>query len=90
MYIERHLMLHILESGSNIDECCIFFCVCVHLPGGLRHCRSRTASEINLSSPYFPLSMLKKEMMSLLTEAVHKGAAHIRDPIGGSNAAHFG
>uniref|UniRef100_X1Z8I7 Ryanodine receptor n=1 Tax=Capitella teleta TaxID=283909 RepID=X1Z8I7_CAPTE len=49
----------------------------------------RTGSEANLSSPFFPLGLLKQQMMTLLTEAVHKGAAHIRDPIGGSNDAHF-
>ena len=42
-----------------------------------------------LSSPYFPLDYLKENMMALLTEAVQIGGAHIRDPIGGSNACLF-
>jgi len=48
------------------------------------------ASEPNLmSSPFFPLDVLKQLMMENLTEAVLKGAAHIRDPIGGSNETLF-
>jgi len=48
------------------------------------------ASEPNLmSSPFFPLDVLKQLMMENLTEAVMKGAAHIRDPIGGSNETLF-
>jgi len=42
-----------------------------------------------MSSPFFPLDVLKQLMMELLTEAVLKGAAHIRDPIGGSNETLF-
>jgi hypothetical protein len=38
-----------------------------------------------MTSPYFPLDLLKQLIMENLTEAVEKGAAHIRDPIGGSN-----
>ena len=41
------------------------------------------------TSPYFPMDRLKIHMMQALTEAVEKGAAHIRDPIGGSNANLF-
>jgi len=48
------------------------------------------ASEPNLmSSPFFPVDVLKQLMMENLTEAVLKGAAHIRDPIGGSNETLF-
>ena len=48
------------------------------------------ASEPNLmSSPFFPLDVLKQLVMENITEAVHKGAAHIRDPIGGSNETLF-
>jgi len=42
-----------------------------------------------MSSPFFPLDVLKQLMMDNLTEAVLKGAAHIRDPIGGSNETLF-
>jgi len=42
-----------------------------------------------MSSPFFPLDVLKQLMMENLTEAVLKGAAHIRDPIGGSNETLF-
>lgn len=45
----------------------------------------RNPTDTNLTSPYYPLSGLKITMMRLLTEAVDRGAAHIRDPIGGSN-----
>jgi len=42
-----------------------------------------------MSSPFFPLDVLKQLMMENLTEAVMRGAAHIRDPIGGSNETLF-
>jgi len=42
-----------------------------------------------MSSPFFPVDVLKQLMMENLTEAVLKGAAHIRDPIGGSNETLF-
>ena len=42
-----------------------------------------------VTSPYFPMDRLKNYMMQALTEAVEKGAAHIRDPIGGTNANLF-
>ena len=42
-----------------------------------------------MSSPFFPLDVLKQLMMESLTEAVTKGAAHIRDPVGGSNETLF-
>lgn len=38
-----------------------------------------------MASPFFPLDVLKQLIMDNLTEAVERGAAHIRDPIGGSN-----
>ncbi|XP_053408017.1 ryanodine receptor-like isoform X6 [Mercenaria mercenaria] len=41
------------------------------------------------TSPFFPMDRLKMHMMKALTDAVEKGAAHIRDPIGGSNANLF-
>jgi len=41
--------------------------------------------ESQLAPPYFPLPVLKELMMQLLTDAVDRGGAHIRDPIGGSN-----
>ncbi|KAK3094056.1 hypothetical protein FSP39_023525 [Pinctada imbricata] len=41
------------------------------------------------TAPYFPIDILKAHCMSALKEAVVKGAAHIRDPIGGSNANLF-
>ena len=41
------------------------------------------------TSPFFPMDKLKTHMMMALTQAVEKGAAHIRDPIGGSNANLF-
>ena len=51
----------------------------------------RQQSERNplLHSPFFPLDELKQQMMDVLAEAVQKGAAHIRDPIGGSNECLF-
>ena len=42
-----------------------------------------------LHSPFYPLDELKQSMMDLLTEAVQKGAAHIRDPVGGTNECLF-
>lgn len=41
------------------------------------------------TSPYFDLMFLKEQMMMLLAEAVQKGGAHIRDPLGGTNATLF-
>lgn len=41
------------------------------------------------TSPFFPMDRLKIHMMQALTDAVEKGAAHIRDPIGGTNANLF-
>lgn len=41
------------------------------------------------TSPFFPMDRLKMHMMQALTDAVERGAAHIRDPIGGSNANLF-
>ncbi|XP_062858397.1 ryanodine receptor 3 isoform X2 [Trichomycterus rosablanca] len=35
-------------------------------------------------SPQIPLGILKEKAISMLTEAVHGGGAHIRDPVGGS------
>ncbi|XP_034049809.1 ryanodine receptor 2 isoform X2 [Thalassophryne amazonica] len=35
-------------------------------------------------SPEFPLDILKIEAISMLTEAVHDGSMHVRDPVGGS------
>ncbi|CAL9692587.1 unnamed protein product [Knipowitschia caucasica] len=37
-----------------------------------------------LYSPQIPLGILKEKAISMLTEAVHAGGAHIRDPVGGS------
>ncbi|XP_025103910.1 ryanodine receptor-like isoform X4 [Pomacea canaliculata] len=41
------------------------------------------------TAPYFPVDQLKSFVMESLTTAMEKGAAHIRDPIGGSNANLF-
>ncbi|GFR86949.1 ryanodine receptor [Elysia marginata] len=41
------------------------------------------------TAPYFPMEKLKSFIMQALTQAVEKGAAHVRDPIGGSNANLF-
>ncbi|XP_070180339.1 ryanodine receptor-like isoform X4 [Littorina saxatilis] len=41
------------------------------------------------TAPYFPMDKLKSFVMQSLTTAMEKGAAHIRDPIGGSNANLF-
>lgn len=46
---------------------------------------SRQQHENKLAPPFFPLDVLKEMMMQLLTDAVDRGGAHIRDPIGGSN-----
>ena len=41
------------------------------------------------TAPYFPVETLKTFVMQALKTAVVKGADHIRDPIGGSNANLF-
>ncbi|ESO90186.1 hypothetical protein LOTGIDRAFT_123762 [Lottia gigantea] len=41
------------------------------------------------TAPYFPMAKLKAYTMRALTQAVQVGAAHIRDPIGGTNANLF-
>ncbi len=46
-------------------------------------------SKAHLSCPYLPLDILKENMMALMSEAVEKGAAHIRDPLGGTNETLF-
>jgi len=51
--------------------------------------RPKTTTDIATTSPYFPLKQLKILMMDLMTQAVQKGAGHIRDPIGGSNENFF-
>ena len=51
-------------------------------------CRVKVAGRDSVA-PYFPIDTLKAHVMSALKEAVVKGAAHIRDPIGGSNANLF-
>jgi len=51
--------------------------------------RPKPGSSTILTSPYFPMETLKTLMMELLSEAVQNGAAHIRDPIGGTNATLF-
>ena len=54
------------------------------------YARLKAISEPNMmTSPYFPLDLLKQLMMENLNEAVQKGAAHIRDPTGGSNETLF-
>ncbi|XP_071161899.1 ryanodine receptor-like [Mytilus edulis] len=50
--------------------------------------RVKTAGK-DSTAPYFPVETLKTYVMQNLREAVIKGAAHIRDPIGGSNANLF-
>ncbi|XP_052768471.1 ryanodine receptor 2-like isoform X9 [Mya arenaria] len=51
---------------------------------------TRNESKIKAeTSPFFPMDRLKTYMMQALTDAVERGAAHIRDPIGGSNANLF-
>lgn len=39
---------------------------------------------MHMTSPSFPLAMLKSYVMEALADGVHKGTAHCRDPIGGS------
>jgi len=71
------LLTTISSSRSILDLCCVVL-------------YSVRASEPNLmSSPFFPVDLLKQLMMENLTEAVSKGAAHIRDPIGGCNETLF-
>ncbi|XP_048731868.2 ryanodine receptor-like isoform X6 [Ostrea edulis] len=41
------------------------------------------------TSPFFPIEKLKEHVLCALQEATVKGAAHIRDPVGGSNADLF-
>ncbi|KAK3736855.1 hypothetical protein RRG08_000604 [Elysia crispata] len=41
------------------------------------------------TAPYFPMEKLKSFIMQALTQAVEKGAAHVRDPVGGSNTNLF-
>uniref|UniRef100_A0A671MJD1 Ryanodine receptor 3-like n=1 Tax=Sinocyclocheilus anshuiensis TaxID=1608454 RepID=A0A671MJD1_9TELE len=40
--------------------------------------------DLPLFSPQIPLGILKEKAISMLTEAVQGGGAHIRDPVGGS------
>ncbi len=55
-----------------------------------QHSLQQTGQRQNtLKCPFFPLEVLKERMMNNLAEAVTKGAAHIRDPLGGSNATLF-
>ena len=51
--------------------------------------RPKSVTDVTTTSPYFPLKQLKTLMMELMTQAVQKGAGHIRDPIGGSNENFF-
>ncbi|XP_028858049.1 ryanodine receptor 3 isoform X2 [Denticeps clupeoides] len=48
-----------------------------------------TKREQRLFSPEIPLDILKEKAISMLTEAVHGGGSHIRDPVGGSVAYQF-
>ncbi|XP_069116591.1 ryanodine receptor-like isoform X2 [Argopecten irradians] len=41
------------------------------------------------TAPYFPMDKLKFFVMKAVKEAVQNGGAHVRDPIGGSNANLF-
>lgn len=41
------------------------------------------------NAPFFPIEKLKEHVLSAVREATTKGAAHIRDPVGGSNANLF-
>ncbi|XP_066532570.1 ryanodine receptor 3 [Hoplias malabaricus] len=43
-----------------------------------------TTKREHLYSPQIPLGILKEKAISMLTEAVHGGGTHIRDPVGGS------
>ena len=52
-------------------------------------CRRLQKSGKDSTPPYFPMDKLKSFVMQSLTTAMEKGAAHIRDPIGGSNAHLF-
>lgn len=65
----------------------VMYRFCVLSPSSLF--RPKPGSSTILTSPYFPMDILKTLMMGLLSEAVQKGAAHIRDPIGGTNATLF-
>ncbi|XP_041952430.1 ryanodine receptor 3 isoform X1 [Alosa sapidissima] len=47
-------------------------------------CFISTKREQHLYSPQIPLAKLKAKAISMLTEAVHGGGVHIRDPVGGS------
>lgn len=47
-------------------------------------CFISTKREQHLYCPEIPLAKLKAKAISMLTEAVHGGGVHIRDPVGGS------
>ncbi|XP_047657475.1 ryanodine receptor 3 isoform X4 [Tachysurus fulvidraco] len=47
-------------------------------------CFITTKRESFIYSPQIPLGILKEKAISMLTEAVQGGGAHIRDPVGGS------
>ncbi|XP_009293048.2 ryanodine receptor 3 isoform X1 [Danio rerio] len=47
-------------------------------------CFITTKRETPLYSPQIPLAIMKEKAISMLTEAVQGGGAHIRDPVGGS------
>lgn len=52
------------------------------------HIRIKDAGQES-TSPFFPIERLKEYILRALQEATIKGAAHIRDPVGGSNANLF-
>lgn len=52
------------------------------------HFRIKEAGQES-TSPFFPIEKLKEHVLCALQEATVKGAAHIRDPVGGSNADLF-
>ncbi|XP_062407606.1 ryanodine receptor 3 [Sardina pilchardus] len=47
-------------------------------------CFIGTKRDQHMHSPQMPLAKLKAKAISMLTEAVHGGGVHIRDPVGGS------
>ena len=48
---------------------------------------SRPGAEVikGLSTPYFPLDIVREFVMNALSDAVKSNQVHNRDPIGGSN-----
>ena len=96
--LDSPFLLVFAFNSVNVNHCCTALLVFTDISTSVNHrCTARSSCVYRqqcerqplLYSPFFPLDHLKQQMMELLDEAVQKGAAHIRDPIGGSNECLF-